>query len=183
MTFPAQRRSENVVSVVVDRESPPGHPVRSSLATIIPASAAPYGYTLAIWSSGALLLRSHGVPRVGDGPCSWGCDRWLRPARSTGDWGYRPREADRAQASSRARGLLDWLALAAVVGAVYTIGGIHGCALWLLGPLAATILYLVIASVQLAVFAIHRTPNQGDESTEYTCVSAANDTPPHGKRR
>jgi hypothetical protein len=62
-------------------------------------------------------------------------------------------------------GRLDWVALGVVVGAVYTISAIHGWVAWLLGPFAATILYLVIASLQLAVLAGHLTRNQGDDPT------------------
>ena len=50
-------------------------------------------------------------------------------------------------------GVLDWIALAAVVGAVYAITRLHGWGPWLLAPFAATLLYLLVASLQLAVLA------------------------------
>ncbi len=34
------------------------------MGTIVAASAAPYGYTISIWSSGAVLMHSHGTPSV-----------------------------------------------------------------------------------------------------------------------
>lgn len=44
-----------------------GHPrpalrraLAAALATILAASAIPFGYTIATWSSGALLITSHG---------------------------------------------------------------------------------------------------------------------------
>jgi hypothetical protein len=40
-----------------------------------------------------------------------------------------------------------------------------GWVAWLPGRFAATILYLAIASLQLAVLAIHRPPNRGDDPT------------------
>jgi hypothetical protein len=59
-------------------------------------------------------------------------------------------------------GVLDWIALGAVVGAVSGISDIHGWEAWLLGPFAATVLYLLAASAQLAVLAIHRGRHRGD---------------------
>lgn len=35
---------------------------RSALRTTVAASAAPYGYTLTIWTSGAVLSHAHGIP-------------------------------------------------------------------------------------------------------------------------
>jgi hypothetical protein len=143
-----------------------GYTLRSSIATVIPASAAPYGYTLAIWSSGAVLLRSAGQPSLGDvltfvagaiagfnllGVLSIGVIGHVRPIECL---------KDRVLA-----GVLDWVALGAVIGAVSAISGIHGWAPWLLGPLTATVLYLLIASLQLAVLAIHRKPDRDDSAT------------------
>jgi hypothetical protein len=61
-----QRRPDPQVAVVTQHERDPTYAPRSSLATVVPASAAPYGYTLAIWSCGAVLLRSHGTPSFAD---------------------------------------------------------------------------------------------------------------------
>lgn len=49
-----------LVSVTADRGTDARYALRSSIATIIPASAASYGYTLAV------LLRSHGTPSLAD---------------------------------------------------------------------------------------------------------------------
>ncbi len=154
---PQQRKAEDLVRVTIDRETERQHALGSSLATVVPASAAPYGYTLAIWSCGAVLLRSHGTPSLADtlifvagaiagfnllGVLAIGAIGHARPIE---------RRQDRVLA-----GVLDWLALGAVVAAVSAISAIHGWAPWLLGPFIATVLYLVVASLQLAVFAIRR---------------------------
>ena len=140
----------------------PVRPIRSSLATIVPASAAPYGYTLTIWTSGAVLLRSHGTPGFADllifvagaiagfnlvAVLALAVTRNVQPIDS---------RRDRVLA-----GLLDWIAVGAVVGAVSAISAIHGWVPWLLGPLTATILYLVVSSLQLAALAARRNPDRG----------------------
>ena len=40
------------------------HDYRDRLRTTVGASAAPYGYTLATWTTGAALIKAHGVPNV-----------------------------------------------------------------------------------------------------------------------
>lgn len=40
--------------------------LRAAFGTMVAASAAPYGYTVTVWSSGAVLMHSHGTPNVGD---------------------------------------------------------------------------------------------------------------------
>ena len=37
-----------------------------ALGTVVLASAAPYGFTVSLWSSGALLIHFRGNPNVGD---------------------------------------------------------------------------------------------------------------------
>jgi uncharacterized protein involved in cysteine biosynthesis len=48
-------------------------------------------------------------------------------------------------------GVLDWVAVGAALGAVSLLANIHSWVSWLVGPLAATVLYLLLASLQLAV--------------------------------
>jgi hypothetical protein len=145
------------------RATSPKDAFRSSLATIIPATAAPYGYTLAIWSSGALLLRADGTPSLADalmfvagaivgfnllGALAIGAIGHARPIE---------RRQDRALA-----GACDWIALGVVVAVVYAISQIRGWAPWVLGPFTATVLYLLIASLQLAVLALRGEPDRVD---------------------
>ncbi|HUA45779.1 MAG TPA: hypothetical protein VMA77_11155 [Solirubrobacteraceae bacterium] len=158
-----QDRPDDLAGVNPDREEDARHALRSSLATVVPASATPYGYTLAIWSCGALLLRSHGTPSVADtlmfvagaiagfnllGVIAIGAIGRARPIE---------RRQDRVLA-----GVLDWVALGAVVAAVFAISRMHGWAPWLLGPVTATILYLLIATLQLAALTVDRIPDRGD---------------------
>jgi hypothetical protein len=39
---------------------------RSAVRTTVVASAAPYGYTLTIWTSGAVLSHARGIPNTGE---------------------------------------------------------------------------------------------------------------------
>lgn len=50
-------------------------------------------------------------------------------------------------------GLFDWIAVGAALGPVSLLGDIHGWLPWLVGPLAAAALHLLIASVQPAAVA------------------------------
>jgi hypothetical protein len=130
----------------------------TALATVVAASAVPYGYTLAIWGSGALLVRAHGAPSTveafifaagaiaGFSLIDQLLD--LLAAETPGPVMPISRYQDRALA-----GLFDWIAVGAALGAVSLLGDLHGWLPWLVGPLAATGLYLLIASVQLAVIA------------------------------
>jgi len=161
-----QRYAGDRHRVAAERESERRYGLRSSLATVVPASAAPYGYTLAIWSCGAVLLRSHGAPSLADtamfvagaiagfnllGLVAIGTIGHARPIE---------RRQDRVLA-----GVLDWVALGAVVTAVSAISDIHGFTPWLLAPFVATILYLLVASLQLAALAVHQTTDRDDRPT------------------
>jgi hypothetical protein len=128
--------------------------IRAGVGTIVAASATPYGYTLTIWSSGAVLLDAHGKPTVGDiflfvagavvgfailGVVAHGA---IAP-RSSIDRGR-----DRVIA-----GALDWAAVGAAVGTAALLAELHGWFAWPLGSAAATIVYLVGAGLQLGLVA------------------------------
>lgn len=130
--------------------------LRAALATVVAASAVPYGYTLAIWGSGAVLLRSLGAPTAAEvfifaagasaGFYLVGRLLGLLASATPGSANPTNRHEDRVLA-----GAFDWIAVGAAIGAVSLLDGIHGWLPWLVGPFAATVLYLLIASAQLAV--------------------------------
>ena len=139
----------------------------AALSTLLVASSAPYGYTLAIWSSGALLLRSHGVPHPAEVfvfvAGAIGAFNLLglsvRPAIDSTTRIVRP--GDRLLA-----GLLDWIAVGAAVGTVALLAEIHGWVPWLLAPFVGTVVYLLLAGIQLAAIARRggRNRNRSDRS-------------------
>ena len=128
-----------------------GRTLRAALATAVTASAAPYGYTLVISGSAALLLRFNGLPSTGD--------VFMFLAGGIGGFnilglvaeellpGTKPIERRQARVLA---GILDWIAVGAAVGAVAVLAELHGWVSWLLGPLVATVVYLLIAALQLA---------------------------------
>lgn len=135
--------------------------LRTALTTVIAASAVPYGYTLAIWGTGAMLVRSRGAPTTGEafifaaGAIAgfYLTERLLLLLTEETLGRVKPidRYDDRVFA-----GLLDWIAVGAALGAASLLAGIHSWIPWLVGPLAATVLYLLIASLQLAVVGVRR---------------------------
>jgi hypothetical protein len=51
-------------------------------------------------------------------------------------------------------GAFDLIAVGVALGAVSLLDGIHGWLPWLVGPFAGTLLYLLIASAQLAIVVV-----------------------------
>jgi hypothetical protein len=126
--------------------------LRSALAATLAGSAVPYGYTIAVWSSGAVLMHSHGTPTVADvfafvgGGLIGYATAWL-VARGGGSV-----EPTLAGSEDRAlAGAMNWLATGAAVGAAALVAEIHGWEAWTLAAALATVIYLLGASLQLAV--------------------------------
>lgn len=132
-----------------------GRMLGAALSTLLVASAAPYGYTLAIWGSGAMLVRSHGVPDVGDvfmfvaGAIAGFNLLGLSAEETINRTMPIERRGDRLLG-----GVLDWIAVGAAVGAASLLAEIHSWVPWLVAPLVATVLYLFVASLQLAALSI-----------------------------
>lgn len=132
-----------------------GRTLGAALSTLLVASAAPYGYTLAIWGSGAMLVRSHGVPDVGDvfmfvaGAIAGFNLLGLSAEETINRTMPIERRGDRLLG-----GVLDWIAVGAAVGAASLLAEIHSWVPWLVAPLVATVLYLFVASLQLAALSI-----------------------------
>jgi hypothetical protein len=149
----------------VDDGSPdarsPTRLLRAALGTMVAASAAPYGYTISIWSSGAVLLNAHGVPSVAEvfaflagALAGFGLMAVAAKGALT-----RTESLDHAPDRVLA-GTLHWLAAGAAVGAAALLAEIHGWAAWPLGSFAATSIYILGASAQLAVVSACRATTQ-----------------------
>ena len=122
---------------------------------MIGTSAAPYGYTLVIWSSGAVLLSTHGTPSVGKvflfiaGALLAFTLLGLAMRSELAGAERIERRGDRVLA-----GTLDWIAVGAGVGLVALISSISGWMAWPLGAFAATIVYFTALSLQLGMVAL-----------------------------
>lgn len=131
---------------------PAGGTLWLALATTVSAAAAPYGYTVTLWSSGALLVRAHGLPRAPEvfelavgALLAYSLLALVVCATRPGSEA-RNNVADRVLA-----GALNWLAAGVAVGAVALLSTIHGWVAWPVSSFAATFLYLISASVQLVL--------------------------------
>jgi hypothetical protein len=128
--------------------------LHAAFGTMVAASAAPYGYTVSIWSSGAVLMDHHGTPSVFDvfafaiGALSGFALLGMLAHGSLAQGEPIGHGRDRVVA-----GMLHWFAVGAAVGAAALLAKIDGWVAWPLGSFAATTLYLLGASAQLALVA------------------------------
>ena len=139
---------------VTDRTLSPGMTLRAALGTMVAASAAPYGYTVSLWSSGAVLMHFHGSPDVAE------VFGFIAGALTGfGIMGLLARGAlarDESLHDARDRvlaGMFHWLAVGTAVGTVTLLAQLDGWEAWPLGSFAATSIYLLGASIQLALVA------------------------------
>lgn len=126
--------------------------VRAALATTVAASAAPYGYTVTMWSVGAIVIRAHGLPAVGEVfafAAGALCGFRLMGLLARGALSSMESLGDAAERVSA--GALSWFAVGTAVGVVALISEIHGWEVWPLSSFTATALYVLLASLQLAV--------------------------------
>lgn len=128
--------------------------MRAGLETIVAVSAAPYGYSLTVWSAGAVTMHSHGAPSLGDvflflaGALIGFAGLGLLAQGPLAS----PSTIDARSARIMA-GALDMAAVGCAVGAAALTAMLHGWVAWPLGSLTATVVYLLGAAVQLAVAA------------------------------
>jgi hypothetical protein len=131
--------------------------LRAALSTMVTASAAPYGYTITTWSSGAVLMHTHGTPRVAEvfafivGAVAGFAAIALLARGALADDAMLDNPAHRVLA-----GALHWIAAGAAVGSVALLAEIHHWIAWPLGSFAATTVYLTLASAQLAFVSASR---------------------------
>jgi hypothetical protein len=132
--------------------SPSGRRFVDALDTVVANSAGPYGYTISIWSSGAILMHARGAPDVLEvflfalGALTGFVVLGLSAIAISSTVTTLDRGGERVMA-----GMLNWLAIGAGVGSVALLAQIHSRLVWMFGSLAATAVYLLGASAQLAL--------------------------------
>jgi hypothetical protein len=126
---------------------------RPGLRATVAASAAPYGYTLTIWTSGAVLSHARGIPSaaaallfLAGAVCAYAA---VAAAATAG--GFRERLVP-APAHAVVWGGLHLFSVGVAIGAASLAAHlVTGLAAWPLGGFCATALYLVVSAGQLAI--------------------------------
>jgi hypothetical protein len=128
-----------------------------SLAAVASGSAVPYGYTVTLWSSGAVLTHMHGPPDLGRialfmisaiaGYDLFGGVTRRLSAEAADDVGGQVKVI---------AGMLNWLAVPGAVAAAWACSHLPSAAAWAAGPGAATVVYLALAVLQLAAIEARR---------------------------
>jgi hypothetical protein len=127
-----------------------------ALATTVRSSAIPYGYTIAIWTSGAVLEHAHrkaGVPEAYlfllGAAAGYGMVGLLA-------WRGAPHRLEPASGDLLRAGAINVVAIALALGSGTLAAKIPGTAAWPTGSFAATATYLLVVSLELAL--THRDP-------------------------
>lgn len=134
-----------------------------ALGTIVSSSAVPYGYTVSLWSAGALLVHFRGAPNVGD--------VFLFAAGALTGFALlgaraRPVLAVSGPIEGSAKpvvvGVLHWLSVGVALSAAALLAEIESWVAWPLGSFAATTLFLLCSSLQLAFVASRSLGGEGE---------------------
>lgn len=126
-------------------------PFRHALSAAAAQAAIAYGYTLTIWSTGAVLMDIHGKPRVLDaflfiaGAVTAFLLVELIATRGFGDF-----ESAGSRKATLLTGSLHVVSAGVAVGCATIVGEIfNGDEIWPLAAFAATLAYLMLAGTQL----------------------------------
>jgi hypothetical protein len=127
-----------------------------ALATIVRRSAIPYGYTITIWTSGAVLEHAHrkaGVPQAYlfllGAAAGYGMVGLLA-------WRGAPHRLEPASGDLLRTGAINVVATGLALGSATLVAKIPGTVAWPTGSFVATATYLLVAGVGLAL--AHRGP-------------------------
>lgn len=130
---------------------------RSHLKTAVAASAAPYGYTLTIWTSGAVATHARGIPTA------WEALLFLAGAvlgfgvAAGLAYGY-PSEifASREYGAVRLWGGFHLLSVGLAIGAAALVtASVRDPVAWMIVGFVATLVYLVVIAAQFTLADAH----------------------------
>lgn len=128
-----------------------GSAYRRALATVVRRSALPYGYTLTIWASGAVLEHAHGTPDVAEtflfvlGGVA-GFILVGLASRIERNPPVEPQSGDLVRT-----GFIQAAAVGLGLGAAALLATVDGLTAWALASLVATGVYLAVAGAELAL--------------------------------
>jgi hypothetical protein len=120
-----------------------------AVQAVLRGSALPYGYTVTVWSTGAVVMGSHGAPGVGlvflfAAGAIAGFAAVVLIGRAAP-----PEPLEPASRDLLATGVAHVAAVGAAIGAAALIAEIGGGVAWPLASIAATTLYVALASLEL----------------------------------
>lgn len=128
-------------------------PYLQALQTGLHGAGLPYGYAITVWSTGSALAGQHGMASVGH--------IFLFAAGAVGAYGgltfltwETEGEAEKPLTRSPRRvraGLVHVGAIALAITSAVLIAKIPSDVAWLLAPLAATLVYLAVSSVEVGL--------------------------------
>ena len=129
-----------------------GRGYREHLRTAVGSSAAPYGYTLATWTTGAVLTHAYGLPTAIDAllfMLGAVVAFAFVGAAAFGGMGTRFAHAPREAALW---GSFHFFSVGSAIGAAALVSYlVAGGAGWVLGPFASTTIYLLVLGAQFSV--------------------------------
>ncbi len=122
---------------------------RKNLRAVVGSAAAPYGYTLAIWATGATLVSVHGIPTslaalafVGGAVLGFAFVGTLA-------YGGIPGQLDQERGHALLWGSLHFVSVGLAIGAVAPIAYfVEGFIVWPLGGFLVTSIYLLVVGAE-----------------------------------
>jgi hypothetical protein len=121
----------------------------SAMRTVLRGSALPYGYTVTLWSTGAVTLGRHGPPGVGYVFLfAAGAIVAFAAVALLGRLGA-SEALDTRPGDLLATGVTHVAGVGAGIGAAALIAKLSGGVAWPLASFAATVVYLLLASLEL----------------------------------
>jgi len=125
---------------------------RSALRTLVAASAAPYGYTLTIWTTGAVLTHARGIPDTSDALFLLGGAVGAYAVVGGVAFGGLSEHFAPQPARAAIWGALHFFSVGlAIAGATLVAHQVHSAIAWPLDGFIATALYLLGSAAQLAI--------------------------------
>jgi hypothetical protein len=159
--------------------------LRAALATVVAASAVPYGYTLTIWTSGAVTTHARGIPTTGDALLLLTGAVLGFAITAALAYGH-PSEllAAREHGSVRLWGGFHLVSVGLAIGAAaLATEVVKDPVVWMIVGLAATVVYLVVIALQFTLADAHGAKPEKSGRVEWLLWTRSSSPALHGKRR
>lgn len=125
---------------------------RRHLRTAVGSSAAPYGYTLATWTTGAVLTHAYGIPTAVEALLFMSGAVLAFAAVGAAAFGDVNARFAHSPKQAALWGSFHFLSVGGAIGsAAFLTFWLNPTAGWLLAPFASTVAYLLVLGVQFSV--------------------------------